>query len=110
MTRHAWTFALALVAPALVFAAPSPSVREVTAEAVLKPLNGNPRGTATTLASTSTYLTVANTPGAASRLSGLSDPTRWLASHLQASVDEKRGTVTVRLVGCPSNDAVALLT
>jgi hypothetical protein len=110
MPRHALTLAVALFAPALAFAAPAPAVRLVTAEAVIVPLKGNPREVAARLTSTSALTSVARSPAASRRLAGVSDPTRWLGSRLQASVDEKRGAVTLRLADCPGKDAVELLT
>src|SRR5262249_42061437 len=101
MPRYAWTLALALCLPTLVFAAPTPSVQVVTAEAALLPLSSNPRDVAARLTSAS-----ATSPGVVARLASVKDPSSWLTSRLHASVDEKRGTITVRLVGCSSKDAV----
>src|SRR5262245_47428579 len=84
MTRHA--LALALCLPALTFAAPAPSGRPVTAEAVVKPLGGNARETAARLASL---------PAVA---------------RATMAVDERRGTVTLRLAGSTSKEAIAALT
>jgi hypothetical protein len=84
MTRHA--LALALCIPALTFAAPAPSGRHVTAEAVIQPLGGNPRE-------------------AAARLSSVP-----AAAKVQTVVDEKHGTITFRLVGCAGKDAISVLT
>lgn len=111
MPRHAWTLLLALCASGLAYAAPVPPTRLVTAETVVKPLQGGPRELATRLLS-------APLAGAAVRsreavalgcLSGEKNPTAWLAARLRVSVDEVRGTVTVRLVDCPRRDALALL-
>jgi hypothetical protein len=111
MPRHAWALLLALCAAGSVYAAPAPPARLVTAETVVKPLQGGPRELATRLLS-------APLAGAAVRsreavalgcLSGEKNPTSWLATRLRVSVDEVRGTVTVRLVDCPRRDAVALL-
>jgi hypothetical protein len=111
MPRHAWALFLALCASGSVKAAPAPPARLVTAEAVVKPLQGGPRELATRLSS-------APLAGAAARsrdavalgcLSGEKNPASWLAARLRVSVDEVRGTVTVRLVDCPRRDAVALL-
>ena len=74
--------------------------------AVVAPPKGNPREVAAQLRSESV--------GAVARaglrcLKGKEDPAGWLAARLRTSVDEKRGTLTIRLVDCPKADAVTLL-
>src|SRR5262245_31370989 len=101
--------ALALCIPAVALAAPAPSLRLVTAEAVVKPPKGNPRGVAAQLAMTPAFL-AAQPHGSALRSMDLANPSTWLASRVQMTADEKHGTITLRVVGCPSKEAVALLT
>jgi hypothetical protein len=85
MNRQARTLTLALCLPALALAAPAPAVRLVTAEAVVKPPNGNAREVAARLAAAPT------------------------AARVRTAVDERRGTVTLRVAGCQKKEALALL-
>jgi hypothetical protein len=112
MPRYALTLAVALCASHLALAAPAPPQRLATAEAVVAPPMGNPREVAARLLSAEGLATAVRSGGAMSLgcLRGEPKPPAWLAARLSAAVDERRGTVTIRLEGCPSKDAVALLT
>jgi hypothetical protein len=111
MPSHAWTLLLALCASGPVYAAPVPPARLVTAETVVKPLQGGPRDLATRLLSAPLTGAAARSRAAVALgcLSGEKNPSAWLAARLRVTVDEVRGTVTIRLVDCPRRDAVALL-
>src|SRR4051812_8648492 len=95
MPRHAWTLTLALCATHAATAAPVPPPRLVTAEAVVKPLNGTARELAARLSSRPFMVEVAKAIRAASPgcLSGEKDPAGWLAARLKVAVDADRGTV-----------------
>jgi hypothetical protein len=107
MTSRA--LALALCLPCAAQAAPVPPPRLVTAEAVVKPPQGNPRDLAAKLVSAPFLAGVAKSPTALGPLRWERDPAAWLAARLKAAVDPDRGTVTLRLEGCPRREAVALL-
>jgi hypothetical protein len=110
MSRRFLALSLALCAPCAAVAAPVPPPRLVTAEAVVKPPRGDLRELAAKLASAPFLSGVARSRTAAGLacLSG-ENPSAWLAARLRASVDADRGTVVLRLEGCPRRDAVALL-
>jgi hypothetical protein len=111
MSRRFLALSLALCVPCAAVAAPAPPPRLVTAEAVLKPMRGNPRESAAVLTSRTILNAALRSKAAASlgRLRWEKDPVNWVASRLKATVDADRGTVTVRLADCPRQDAVALL-
>jgi hypothetical protein len=85
-----------------------PPHRLVTAEAVLKPL-GNPRDLAAKVVSAPFLTGVAGSRAGQAGLRWERDPAAWLAARLNAAVDPDRGTVTLRLEGCPRRGAVSLL-
>lgn len=112
MTRHAWTLVLVLSTASLTLAAPAPPQRLVTAEAVVAPPKANPREVSAKLLSGPILsATVRSSPAQSlACLREEKDPSAWLASRLRTTIDEKKGTLTIRLADCPKADAVAVLT